>query len=244
MASDAEAKPPAARDPEKNSKETENSVDDKVLAEKKHRQKQRQEGHSSTSNARDSEHSSSSGKQEKRKRMRLWDGQADEFDDGKGEKRIKAPSLTEILPQGYEEECPPPRRAFDDFLSSTSQLYYTKCPPGDELWQAYSSGFEKTNIPPSGQICAPLRPPRVWESWSPYDIAIFEAGVCANGKLFHKVQKLLPHKTVNEIVTMFYAWKASSRYYMWKKGKRPVFKVVGNEKREEVRNLMKGFEGS
>mmetsp|Transcript_1808 Transcript_1808/g.3476 ORF Transcript_1808/g.3476 Transcript_1808/m.3476 type:complete len:234 (+) Transcript_1808:22-723(+) len=220
----------------KDAKGTERSVDEKEI-------KQSQDHPSASNGCTIDSGEPASGKQERRKRMRLWDGQADDSDDGSREKRIKAPSLADTEFQGANEECPPPRRAIDDFLSSTSQLYYTKCPPGDELWQAYSSGFEKTIIPPSGQICAPLRPPRVWETWSPYDIAVFEAGVCANGKLFHKVQKLLPHKTVNEIVTMFYAWKASSRYYMWKKGKRPVFKVVGDEKREEVRNLMKGFDG-
>mmetsp|Transcript_27165 Transcript_27165/g.43120 ORF Transcript_27165/g.43120 Transcript_27165/m.43120 type:complete len:86 (+) Transcript_27165:476-733(+) len=65
--------------------------------------------------------------------------------------------------------------------------------------------------------------------------------VCANGKIFHKTRKLLPHKTINEIITFFYAWKASSHYHMWKKFKRNTYKVVGEEQRRKIQDKMEGF---
>eukprot|EP00466_Bigelowiella_natans_P006413 jgi/Bigna1/74215/fgenesh1_pg.28_\ len=111
------------------------------------------------------------------------------------------------------------------------------------LFDAVEGGFEKTMFTESELLHSSVRHQRLLDSWSPYDLAVFEAGVCAYGKVFHKIQKFLPNKSVNEIVELFYYWKAGSHYSLWKKNKRKTREPAGlYSQREKLQKLLKDFQ--
>eukprot|EP01029_Cantina_marsupialis_P027922 TRINITY_DN774178_c0_g1_i1.p1 TRINITY_DN774178_c0_g1~~TRINITY_DN774178_c0_g1_i1.p1 ORF type:complete len:194 (-),score=31.44 TRINITY_DN774178_c0_g1_i1:897-1478(-) len=62
-----------------------------------------------------------------------------------------------------------------------------------------------------------LRKPSIFETWAPYEIAVFESGMCIHGKEFHLIQKQLKTKSVKEIIAFYYMWKKTSHYQLWKK---------------------------
>jgi len=93
---------------------------------------------------------------------------------------------------------------------------------------------------------SPLRKDSVLDIWSPGELAIFEAGICALGKDFHAIQKLIKTKTTNQLVDLYYFWKISSHYQMWKEHKKPT-RRFHNGKQEQwdlIQGKMKGFNPS
>lgn len=62
-----------------------------------------------------------------------------------------------------------------------------------------------------------LREPCVFERWSPYDIALFEAALARHGKEFFLVQQEIPDKTTQQVIEFYYVWKKTSHYAKWKK---------------------------
>mmetsp|Transcript_6530 Transcript_6530/g.12008 ORF Transcript_6530/g.12008 Transcript_6530/m.12008 type:complete len:281 (+) Transcript_6530:147-989(+) len=211
--------------------------------------------------------SSSSSSLSSNKRMRLWVEKAVASDSGSLHRAGRDPASDDNNDQNHHHftQIKQPKKGFkpkdlltqedeeieeslnlrtqiDNFLQSTGSLFYPTSNPGEEIWNDISFGFEAKRLSAYNVINAPYRIPRVWETWTPVDIATFEAGVCAHGKIFHKIQKMLPHKTINEIVSMFYTWKVSSHYYMWKRCKRKTVKIAGDEQREKVQKAMQGFQ--
>ena len=67
-----------------------------------------------------------------------------------------------------------------------------------------------------GRLTSPIREPTVLEKWSPYEIALFESGICLTGKLFGALAALIKSKTVAECIEFFYVWKRSKNYAQWK----------------------------
>ena len=67
-----------------------------------------------------------------------------------------------------------------------------------------------------GLLTHPIRRPTVIETWSPYEIAMFEAALCIHGKQFHTVQKIVGSKNTKEIIAFYYIWKKTSHYKKWK----------------------------
>ncbi|GAB5372679.1 hypothetical protein AAMO2058_001685300 [Amorphochlora amoebiformis] len=182
-----------------------------------------------------------SNKDTERRKMRLWDDKSDIQHGNRKRKKCTPYDLADFLAENRSNTGYKLRETVDEFLDRSGELFFAKRDSRDQLWQELESGFERARIPPRYLAQGVGRESRVWETWTPYDMAIFEAGVCANGKIFHKTRKLLPHKTINEIITFFYAWKASSHYHMWKKFKRNTYKVVGEEQRRKIQDKMEGF---
>jgi len=68
-----------------------------------------------------------------------------------------------------------------------------------------------------GLLVSPLYRPRVEELWSSREIAIFEAGICAYGKKFHAIQKMIRSKNTREVIDFYYVWKKTDNYKVWKR---------------------------
>ena len=67
-------------------------------------------------------------------------------------------------------------------------------------------------------LLSPIRRPSVVDEWSPYDIGLFEAAICAYGKKFYDIAKIMGgRKTTKEIIEFYYIWKKTSHYKLWKK---------------------------
>lgn len=72
-----------------------------------------------------------------------------------------------------------------------------------------------------GQLKSPLRRPSVMDRWAPYEVALFEAGICLVGKDFVSLDQIIPTKSAQEIMEFFYAWKKTKNYNRWKQTFRP-----------------------
>nr|PVC50036.1 metastasis-associated protein MTA2 [Theileria orientalis] len=66
------------------------------------------------------------------------------------------------------------------------------------------------------------RQPEVIDLWGPKELVLFELALFKYGKEFHEIQKDIPTKSVKEIVDMYYLWKKTSRYKLWKANRRPI----------------------
>jgi hypothetical protein len=65
---------------------------------------------------------------------------------------------------------------------------------------------------------SPVRKPHIMETWNPYEIACFEAGLAVHGKDFGILAKtILRTKTTKQIIDFYYLWKKTSHYQKWKK---------------------------
>ena len=67
-----------------------------------------------------------------------------------------------------------------------------------------------------GRLTSPIREPTVLEKWSPYEVALFESGICLTGKLFTALAAVVKTKTAAECIEFFYVWKKSKNYAQWK----------------------------
>jgi len=72
----------------------------------------------------------------------------------------------------------------------------------------------------------------VAETWSPYEVAVFEAAIVQYGKEFSDIQKEIQSKTTKEVIDFYYMWKKTSHYKKWKKSYIPPFAASDDE--EEV----------
>eukprot|EP00371_Babesia_bovis_P002121 XP_001610768.1 hypothetical protein [Babesia bovis T2Bo] len=61
-----------------------------------------------------------------------------------------------------------------------------------------------------------IRQSQVLDLWGPKEIVLFELGIFKYGKEFFEIQRKIPTKSVKEIVDMYYFWKKTNRYRMWK----------------------------
>jgi len=65
---------------------------------------------------------------------------------------------------------------------------------------------------------SPVRRPTVLETWSPYEIALFEAAIAEYGKEFYRIAKEIGGtKTTKDVIEFYYIWKKTSHYQQWKK---------------------------
>ncbi|CDR94298.1 hypothetical protein, conserved [Babesia bigemina] len=65
-------------------------------------------------------------------------------------------------------------------------------------------------------LTSDLRQEQMLDLWGPKEIVLFELGMFKHGKEFHEIQRNIPTKTVQEIVDMYYFWKKTNRYKLWK----------------------------
>jgi hypothetical protein len=116
-------------------------------------------------------------------------------------------------------------RAFEYYLIVVTSMYYgdpfirakEPLPISKDVCKVPRRHGEKGRDSVLNTLVSPLRRPFNFESWTPREIAIFEAGLCAFGKRFEKVSALLNHcKTIAQITNLYYDWKTTSHYKFWK----------------------------
>jgi len=73
------------------------------------------------------------------------------------------------------------------------------------------------NCNPLDLLLSPVRTHLEFENWTPFQVAVFECGMCQFGKEFSLLEKLLGYKkTTAEIAKFYHLWKATSHYKVWK----------------------------
>ena len=81
----------------------------------------------------------------------------------------------------------------------------------------------------------------IYDVWTLYEISLFQQGICIYGKNFMDISALIKSKSVNECIEMYYHWKKSSNYYMWKE----FGKIKNSQKNlrinKELLNIIKNF---
>ncbi|GBE60541.1 Myb-like DNA-binding domain-containing protein [Babesia ovata] len=65
-------------------------------------------------------------------------------------------------------------------------------------------------------LTSELRQAQMLDLWGPKEIVLFELGMFKHGKEFYEIQRNIPTKTVQDIVDMYYFWKKTNRYKLWK----------------------------
>jgi len=68
-----------------------------------------------------------------------------------------------------------------------------------------------------GVLQNPARKAYVLDLWTPFEIALFESGICVYGKDFHAIHKVIKSKSTKEVIEFYYFWKKSSHYSVWKR---------------------------
>ena len=80
---------------------------------------------------------------------------------------------------------------------------------------------------------SPHRRKRAWEDWSPYQIALFEAGIAQYGKDFYAIAKEFENgKSTKDIIDFYYLWKKTAHYKKWKKTYLPPHLDVSDDENE------------
>lgn len=106
--------------------------------------------------------------------------------------------------------------AFENYLALVSSMYYggiSACHllEGSGRRRRKGRGLKTISI-----LLSPLRKDYAFERWSPYEVAVFETGLCTFGKQFKKIEKMLKDKSYSEITQFYYKWKQTSHYQAWK----------------------------
>lgn len=72
----------------------------------------------------------------------------------------------------------------------------------------------------------PLRQKFTWETWSPYEIALFHCCICKFGPKFDFFNKIIKTKEKEEIIDFYCYWKCSKYYKIWKNNKHKKIKKM------------------
>lgn len=116
-------------------------------------------------------------------------------------------------------------RAFEYYLVVVTSMYYgdpfirpkEPMPATKAACKVPRRHREKGRDSVLNTLVSPLRRPFNFESWTPRELAVFEAGLCAFGKRFDKVSALLgSSKSMAQITELYYDWKSTSHYKFWK----------------------------
>jgi len=54
------------------------------------------------------------------------------------------------------------------------------------------------------------------DRWSPYEVALFEAGICMYGKDFGQLASVIGSKSASDVIAFYYMWKQGKNYDQWK----------------------------
>jgi len=108
----------------------------------------------------------------------------------------------------------PGKERVDAVLDAVAQLYYrrkdTDTVGAGDAWS--SQEYDLFQYPTLYLLLTPLRQSHALDSWSPYELALFEAGMMSIGKDFHEIHKLIGTKSTNDVVELYYIWKRTSHY--------------------------------
>ncbi|CAK4186353.1 unnamed protein product [Aphanomyces euteiches] len=98
-----------------------------------------------------------------------------------------------------------------EFFAAVRELYAATAPPSVTLDEFDLRLPQKLTLVPMLSV---LRPPHVLDAWSPWELGVFECGLRLHGKQFHAISNLLPSKTTQDVVALYYVWKVHSPVYV------------------------------
>lgn len=102
--------------------------------------------------------------------------------------------------------------AFEALLDYVREIYFTN--DGNETKEhGHGDKFKFTSL---DLLLNPLRKNIAWETWSPYEIALFDCCMCKFGTDFDLFLNIITTKKKEEIIDFYYVWKGSKYYKMWK----------------------------
>jgi hypothetical protein len=127
--------------------------------------------------------------------------------------------------------------ALDEYLSWVGNTYYNATEEG-----AASGQWALLRRTTLGRLTSPVREPNVFDSWSPLEVAKFEAAICLVGKKFNLISKVraprcalarsvrgrrpstahrcllqvIGTKSTSDVIAFYYVWKQSKNYRLWK----------------------------
>jgi len=114
----------------------------------------------------------------------------------------------------------PFKRQLDGVLRAVSEMFYRRRPVEQQskyvIYNEYPDAYKSLEL-----IKSPIRKPNVLENWTLREIALFECGICEQGKDFYQIAKIIQTKTTKDCVEFYYHWKRSSHYHMFKAHGRP-----------------------
>lgn len=109
--------------------------------------------------------------------------------------------------------------AFEAFLDYVREIYFTNdhTSQGETAVNSHNHNsdnrFKFTSL---DLLLNPLRKSIIWETWSPYEIALFNCCICKFGTNFDLFLNIITTKKKEEIIDFYYIWKSSKYYKLWK----------------------------
>ncbi|KAF0694773.1 Aste57867_14371 [Aphanomyces stellatus] len=98
------------------------------------------------------------------------------------------------------------------FFTATRALYAAVPPHGGDGGDlTITFGLRTPTTHATLPLLSMLRPPHILDTWSPWELGVFECGLEVYGKRFHLVAALLPRKATSDVVALYYIWKVYSR---------------------------------
>ena len=117
----------------------------------------------------------------------------------------------------------------EDYVSLVGKVMYPNVQLASFGYNPLQNQYPLEHVSTLSFLTSPMRRPTVIEKWSPYEIAMFEAGISNYGKQFQHVQSVVRSKSTKEVIEFFYVWKKTSHYKEWKK----QYKSEGESSDEE-----------
>ena len=114
------------------------------------------------------------------------------------------------------------KNAFEALLDYVREVYFTNDHSSTEANATNNShnvdnNFQFTSL---DLLINPLRKSFPWETWSPYEIALFNCCICKFGTKFDLYLNIITTKKKEEVIDFYYTWKSSKYYKMWKNKKK------------------------
>ena len=111
------------------------------------------------------------------------------------------------------------KNSFENLLDFVHETYFTVDINNNNLNdnQNYQNiNFKFTSL---DFLINPLRQKFPWETWSPYEIALFYCCICKFGTNFHFYENIITTKKREEIIDFYFSLKSSKYYKIWKNNK-------------------------
>jgi hypothetical protein len=127
----------------------------------------------------------------------------------------------------------PMRERLDGLLRGVAASFYYPKPVASEDQTKVEISFEhgRKFFHSIDSIQCPFRKRSPIEEWSLKEIALFESGIAAFGKDFHRIAKeCVKTKATNQLVDFYYrVWKKSAHYQTWKKSEQKLQEVSADQ---------------
>lgn len=113
------------------------------------------------------------------------------------------------------------KESFDHLMDFVFDTYFST--DTSDINNNAETSFKFTSL---DLLINPLRQKFTWESWSPYEIALFHCCICKFGPNFDLFETILKTKNKEEIIDFYFYWKSSKYYKIWKNNKHKKLKKL------------------